>query len=144
MSLRVDLRSRRQEFLDVQCWLGIIIVHSLYIMVVNGGLSQCCFNGPTSRNVAGIYWLSDVYCNLLLLGIVAVSFSRSWACRTIWQGHNIGFEANGPQPFSLGVPKKCELCECGANRLLSSLEVAVGNLVVMDAARRKDSPPANE
>ena len=42
-------------------------------MVVNGGLSHCCFNGPTSRNVAGIYWLSDVYCYSFPLGIVAVS-----------------------------------------------------------------------
>ena len=31
-----------------------------------GPLSRCCFNGPTSCNVAGIYWLSDVNCNLLL------------------------------------------------------------------------------
>ena len=73
MSLRVDLHSRWQEFLDVQCWSGIITLHSLYITVVNGGLSHCCFNGPTSRNVAGIYWLSDVYCYSFHLGIVAVS-----------------------------------------------------------------------
>ena len=38
-----------------------------------GPLSHCCFNGPTSRNVAGIYWLSDVYCYSFTLGIVVVS-----------------------------------------------------------------------
>ena len=71
--LRVDLRSRWQEFLDVQCWLGIITLHSLYIMVVNGGLSHCCFNGPTSRNVAGIY-IGCLMCIVIFyLGIVAVS-----------------------------------------------------------------------
>ena len=79
MSLRVDLRSRWPEFLDVQCWSGIIIVHSLYIMVVNGGLSQCCFNGPTSRNVAGIYWLSEVYCNLLFWVYTLPPVFGSWA-----------------------------------------------------------------
>ena len=75
MSLRVDLRSRGQEFLDVQCWLGIIIVHSLYIMVVNGGLSQCCFNGPTSRNVAGY-----IFGCLMCLVILYFGFTLSPVC----------------------------------------------------------------
>ena len=96
MSLRVDLRSRWQEFLDVQCWSGIITLHSLYIMVVNGGgLSHCYFNGPTSRNVAGIYCLSDVNCNLLFWVYTLPPVSRSWACRTAWQGHNIWFWSSG-------------------------------------------------
>ena len=59
-------------------------------------------------------------------------------------GTTLGFGASGPQPFGLGVPRKCKLYRSGANRLWSSLEVAVGNLVIMDAARRKGSPPANE
>ena len=33
-----------------------------------GPLSHCCFNGPTSHNVAGIYWLSDVYCYSFTFG----------------------------------------------------------------------------
>ena len=106
VSLRVDLRSKRQEFLDVQCWVGIIIVHSLYIMVVNGGLSQCCFNGPTSRNVAGIY----IGC---LMCIVIFSFgdccrlpsSRSWACRTVWRGHNIWFRSQRVPTLWFGSPQ---------------------------------------
>ena len=48
-------------------------------MVVNGGLSQYCFNGPTSRNVAGIYCLSDVNCNLLFWVYTLAPVSGSWA-----------------------------------------------------------------
>ena len=38
------------------------IAFSIYYGGKWGPLSHCCFNGPTSRNVGGIYWLSDVYC----------------------------------------------------------------------------------
>ena len=73
--------------------------------VVNGGLPHCCFNGPTSCNVAGIYWLSDVYCYSFTLGIVAVSCSLDpGRAAPFGGGTTFGFRARGSQPFGLGAP----------------------------------------
>ena len=67
----------------------------------------------TSRNVAGIYCLSDVICNSLFWVYAVSCVSRSWACRTAWRGHNIWFRSPGwcsfppappPPDFALSEP----------------------------------------
>ena len=87
--------------------------------------------------------LSDVYCYSFTLGIVAVSLLSVLGVPHCPAGaQHLVSEPVGPKPL-VWEPQKCELCEWSQE----AQKFHTGrsrNLVVMDAARRKGSPPANE
>ena len=89
-----------------------ITLHSSVHYGGKWGPLSLLFNGPTSRNVAG-YLFGCLMCAVIFYFWVlhCLLCLRSWACRTVWRGHNIWFRSPGRVSFPPAPPRDFALSE---------------------------------